>query len=136
MLAERDYRARVLLLEDELEIVSGEARTFAVEVHNLGNDHWPGGLDASPRIRVGYRWLARDGTPTREEGRTAIAAPLAPGARALVPLEVLGPARRGTREIEIDLIHEGERWFGWPVRARVEVRAPGGRARARRTSAV
>lgn len=135
-LAERDYRARVVLLEDDLEIVSGEARTFAVEVHNLGNDHWPGGLDAAPRIRVGYRWLGRDGKPTREQGRSAIPAPLPPGERALVPLEVLGPARRGTREIEIDLIHEGERWFGWPVRAQVDVRAPGGRARARRTSAV
>jgi len=136
VLAERDYRARVVLLEDDLKVVSGEPRTFAVEVHNLGNDHWPGGTDALPRIRVGYRWLGRDGRPSREEGRTPICAPVAPGARALVPLEVLGPARRGMREIEIDLIHEGERWFGWPVRARVEVRAPGGRARARRTSAV
>jgi len=136
VLAERDYRARVVLLDDELDIVSGESRTFAVEVHNLGNDHWPGGPDAAPRIRVGYRWLGRDASPTREEGRTPIPGPVAPGERALVPLEVLGPARRGTREIEIDLIHEGERWFGWPVRARIEVRAPGGRARAKRTSAV
>jgi len=136
VLAERDYRARVLLLDDELDIVAGETRTFAVEVHNLGNDHWPGGNDAAPRIRVGYRWLGRDGKPSREEGRTPISAPVAPGARALVPLEVRGPARRGMREIEIDLIHEGERWFGRPVRARVEVRAPGGRARAQRTSAV
>ena len=136
VLGERDYRARVVLLDDELCIVSGETRTFDVEVHNLGNDHWPGGLDAAPRIRLGYRWIGRDGTPSREGGRSAIPAPLAPGARALVALEVLGPARRGTREIEIDLIHEGEHWFGRSVRARVDVRAPGGRARARRTSAV
>ena len=136
VLAERDYRARVLLLDDELDIVSGEARTFAVEVHNLGTDHWPGGPDAAPRIRVGYRWLGRDGKPTREQGRTPIPGPVAPGARALVPLEVRGPARRGGREIEIDLVHEGERWFGRAVRARIEVRAPGGRARAKRTSAV
>ncbi len=136
VLAERDYRARVLLLDDELEIVSGESRTFAVEVHNLGNDHWAGGPDAAPRIRVGYRWLGRDGSPTREEGRTPLPGPVAPGERALVPLEVLGPARRGARDLEIDLIHEGERWFGWPVRARIDVRAPGGRARAKRTSAV
>ena len=136
MLGERDYRARVVLLDDELRIVSGEARTFDVEVHNLGNDRWPGGMDAAPRIRLGYRWLGSDGKPSQDGGRTAIPAPLAPGERALVPLEVLGPARRGTREIEIDLIHEGERWFGRSVRARVDVRAPGGRARARRTSAV
>ena len=135
-LAERDYRARVVLLDDELEIVSGESRTFAVEVHNLGNAHWPGGSDAAPRIRVGYRWLGRDSSPTREQGRTPLPGPVAPGERALVPLEVLGPARRGTREVEIDLIHEGERWFGRAVRARIEVRSPGGRARAKRTSAV
>lgn len=136
VLGERDYRARVVLLDDELDIVSGEARTFAVEVHNLGNNDWLGGPDAVPRIRVGYRWLGRDGKPTREEGRTPLPGPVAPGARVLVPLEVRGPARRGTREIEIDLVHEGARWFGWPVRARIEVRAPGGRARAKRTSAV
>jgi len=136
VLAERDYRARVVLLEDDLRLVSGEARTFDVEVHNLGNDHWPGGADAAPRIRVGYRWLGADGRVARDGGRTALPGPVAPGARALVPLEVLGPARRGASDIEIDLIHEGERWFGWPVRARVEVRAPGGRSRARRTSAV
>jgi hypothetical protein len=136
VLTERDYRARVLLLDDELEIVSGEARTFAVEVHNLSNAAWPGGPDAAPRIRVGYRWLGRDGRATGEEGRTPLPGPVAPGERALVPLEVLGPARRGVREIEIDLVHEGERWFGWPVRARIAVRAPAGRARAKRTSAV
>jgi hypothetical protein len=136
VLAERDYRARVLLLDDDLQIVSGEARTFAVEVHNLSNARWAGGRDAAPRIFVGYRWLGRDGSPTREEGRTPLPGPVAPGERALVPLEVLGPARRGGREIEIDLVHEGERWFGWPVRARIEVRAPAGRARAKRTSAV
>ncbi len=136
VLGERDYRARVVLLDDELDIVSGEARTFAVEVHNLGNNVWPWGPDAAPRIRVGYRWLGRDGKPTREEGRTPLPGPVGPGARVLVPLEVLGPARRGAREIEIDLVHEGARWFGWPVRARIEVRAPGGRARAKRTSAV
>lgn len=136
-LEERDYRARVVLLDDELRIVSGEARTFDVEVHNLGNDHWPGGeMDAAPRIRLGYRWLGSGRKPSRDTGRTPLPGPVAPGERALVPLEVIGPARRGMREIEIDLIHEGERWFGWPVRASIEVRAPAGRARAKRTSAV
>ncbi len=135
-LGEEAYDARLVLLDDDLRLVSGEWRTFDVEVHNCGSAHWPGGMQARPQIRLAYRWRGAGGAAPEEGARTGLPAPLAPGARAIVPLEVLGPARLGSREIEIDLVHEDVRWFGRPVRAAVDVRPPAGRARATRTSAV
>ena len=127
-LAEGDYRARIVLLDDDLRLVAGEWRTFDVEVCNLGSTRWPGGMDPRPQVRVAYRWIGAGGAG--EEGmRTAIGAPLAPGARAIVPLQVRGPAAPGTREIEIDLVDEHVRWFGCGVRTRIEVRTPAGPAR-------
>jgi hypothetical protein len=134
-LADGDYRASIELLEDDLRLVCGEARTFDVAVRNDGAASWPGGMDARPQVRLAYRW--HTGRGRTEEGlRTALPAPLEPGASVIVPLEVLGPERPGKREIEIDLVHEHVRWFGCAVRARVEVSGPSGSARATRTSAL
>ena len=134
VLGDDAYAGRLALLDDDLGLVCGEWRTFDVEVHNGGSEHWPGGMDARPQIRLAYRWRGAHGTVLREGARTPLPAPLAPGASAIVPLAVLGPPSPGAREIEIALVHEGVRWFG-EIRARVEVRAPAGDARATRTSA-
>lgn len=135
-LDEGAYDARLVLLDDDLRLVSGEWRTFDVEVHNRGSAHWPGGMEALPPIRLAYRWLGANGARLEEGARTGLPAPLAPGARALVPLEVLGPFPPGAHVIEIDLVHEDVRWFGRAIRARIDVRAPAGGARATRVSAV
>jgi hypothetical protein len=125
VLAEEDYDARVALLDDDLRLVAGEFRTFDVEVTNLGTTSWPGGMEPRPQVRVAYRWIGANGAS--EEGlRTPIGAPLAPGASAIVPVEVKGPATPGAQEIEIDLVHEHVRWFDRGVRAQIEVRAPAG----------
>lgn len=129
VLEDDDYDARVELLDDDLRLVAGEWRTFDVEVTNLGRTTWPGGMDPRPQIRLAYRWVGAAGD--LEDGmRTAIGAPLAPGASAIVPLEVRGPAKPGPCEIEIeieiDLVHEHVRWFERGVRAQIEVRAPAG----------
>ena len=130
------YDARLVLLDDDLQLVSGEWRTFDVEVHNRGSAHWPGGMDARPQIRLAYRWVGTDDEPLLEGARTPFPAPLAPGARAVVPLEVLGPSPAGAHVIEIDGVHEDVRWFGRAVRAEIDVRPPAGSARATRVSAV
>lgn len=130
-----EYDAALILLDDDLRLVSGEWRTFDVEVENRGGAVWPGGMDALPQIRLAYRWLA-DGQPAQEGLRTALPAPLAPGARAVVPLQVLGPSPPGERVMEIDVVHEDVRWFNRPIRARIDVRAPTGTATATRVSAV
>jgi len=130
-----DYDGELTLLDDDLRLVSGEWRTFDVEVRNRSSAHWPGGMDARPQIRLAYRWRSADGGPPQEGARTGLPAPLAPGACAIVPLEVLGPGSPGTHEIQIDLVHEDVRWFGRAIHARVEVRAPAGSARPARTPA-
>jgi hypothetical protein len=124
------YAATLTLLDDDLRLVTGEWRTFDVEVHNAGRAHWPGGMDAHPQIRLAYRWVGADGAVLAEGARTGLPAPLEPGARAVVPLEVRGPDTPGAREIEIDLVHEHVRWFGRGLRARIAVRAPLGAVRA------
>ena len=134
MLGDDAYEARLALLDDDLCLVCGEWRTFDVEVHNRGSEHWPGGMDAKPQIRLAYRWRGAHGTVLREGARTPLPAPLEPGASAIVPLAVLGPPSPGARQLEIGLIHEGVRWFA-EIRARVDVRAPAGGARPTRTSA-
>lgn len=126
-LGEADYRASLKLLDDDLRLVAREWRTFDVEVSNLGTSEWPGGLEARPQIRVGYRWVGRRGR-LKEGTQTCLGAPLRPGASAIVPLEVLGPPSVGRHEIEIDLVHEHMRWFGCAIRARIDVRAAAGGA--------
>jgi hypothetical protein len=126
-LDEGAYRARLELLDDDLTLVSGEARTFDVMVTNLGTAHWPGGLEARPQIRLSHRWLSGPGDAPLEGARTPLPAALSPGAQAVVPLQVLGPPQHGAREIEIDLVHEDVRWFGCGVRTQIAVRAPAGR---------
>ena len=119
------YHARLELLDDDLRVVSGETRTLDVEVRNLGDELWPGGMDAHPQIRLAYRWVGPDGE--RTEGlRGALGAPLKPGASTIVPLPVFGPDTAGVREIEIDVVHEHVRWFDCAVRARIDVRPPRG----------
>lgn len=127
-LREDAYRARLTLLDDDLRLVSGEWRTFDVEVENLGPEYWPGGMLAQPQIRVAYRWRGKDGE-LEERNRTGFGAPLPPGASAIVPVEVLGPDAVGPREIEIDLVHEDARWFQCGIHAVIDVRAPAGDAR-------
>lgn len=133
-IGEDAYRAELRLLDDDLRLVCGEWRTFDVEVRNAGAERWPGGMEQHPQIRLAYRWA--HATAPQEGMRTALPAPLEPGAGAVVPLQVLGPPRPGAREIEIDLVHEHVRWFGCGLRARVEVRAPRGGLRAARIAAV
>ena len=130
------YDAALRLLDDDLRLVSGEWRTFDVEVCNRGSAHWPGAMQPRPQIRLAYRWRGADGGPPQEGARTGLPAPLAPGASAVVPLEVRCPPAPGAQEIEIDLVHEDVRWFQRAIRARVDVRAPAGGARATRTSAL
>lgn len=113
-------RARLRLLDDDLHVTAGETRTFDVEVENLGDERWPGGLDAHPQIRVAYRWLEGG-----EEGlRTGFGAPVGPGERVLVPVEVLGPPTPGKHMLELDLVHEHVRWFGAGIRVTLTVESP------------
>jgi hypothetical protein len=97
-----------------------------VRVTNLGTETLPGLPVPDPPIRLSYRWLGRDGSVLVADGeRTFLPARLGPGESALVPMTVRTP-ERGAYVLEIDLVHEGVRWFGCPLRIALDVGEPQG----------
>lgn len=117
------YHAWLELLEDDLAMIAGQTRTIDVDVHNAGNEVWPGGPDRRPQIRVGYRWRDLQGAIAVADGsHTPIPSELRPGRSALVPAVVLAPAVPGPYVLELDLVNEGVRWFGLEHSVHVDVR--------------
>lgn len=124
------YHARLELPDDDLTMIAGQTRTIDVEVHNAGNEVWPGGPVRGPRIGVGYRWRDLQGTIAVPDGiHTPIPSELRPGRSALVPAVVIAPPVPGPYVLELDLVNEGVRWFGGEHGVRVDVR-PAGRGGA------
>jgi hypothetical protein len=94
-----------------------------IRIENRGPERFGWG-DVEPRVRLGYRWL--DGEDAGVEGpRTLLPADLLPGSSAVAPLRVLASTRPGRARIEVDLVHEGVRWFGAGASVTVEVDRPG-----------
>jgi hypothetical protein len=118
------YRAQITAASKDLRIVASSWRHFDLDVLNEGDETWPGGLEAHPLIRLTYRWRRPDNGVVVEQGvRTPLPAPLHPGERARVPLLVNAPVFGGPHRLEIDLVHEGVRWFGSPLELEVDVLA-------------
>jgi hypothetical protein len=117
---ESAYRARLTLLDDDLRVTAGETRTFDVDVENLSDTIWPGGLELEPQIRLAYR-----GADGRDGLRSGFGASVGPGERVLVPAAVHAPFQPGDWTIEFDLVHEHVRWFGVGIRATLSIGRPG-----------
>lgn len=120
-LPESAYRARIRSLVDSFQMVDGHPRTFDLEVTNLSDEAWPGGVDARPEIRIAYRWIDQDGAGV-EGLRTPFGKPVGPRESAIVPMLVQPPGSPGIHTIEIDVVHEHVRWFDCVLRADVAVR--------------
>jgi hypothetical protein len=101
----------------ELELRRAPARAEAGErfaVTLLVRNRAPRPL-ASPAVQIGTRW---DGVPG---GWSPLPSRVEPGVTELVLAVVEAPRRAGRHELELDLVHDGVRWFGASVRATVEV---------------
>lgn len=120
-----DYRAELELVDPDTALWPGEADELTVRVTNRGGRWWPGG-DATPAIRLGYRWRSSDGAVVRDDGgRGLFPSRVAPGEQVLVRLPVRVPADAGDALIlELDVVHELVRWFEQPVRIPVRLRSP------------
>ena len=122
-LAPDAYDVKIEVPDEELLLTEGTARELAVRLWNLGSEHFPWG-DWSPPVRLSYHWLDTSGRPVLVDGeRTLLPADLAPGGEAIVPLRVsAGELAPGAYILEIDLVHEGVRWFecGARVSATIE----------------
>lgn len=120
------YHARLELPDDDLAMIAGQTRTIDVEVHNAGNEVWPGGPERCPRIGVGYRWRDPQGKIVVPDGaHTPIPSELRPGHSTLVPAVVIAPAVPGPYTLELDLVNEGVRWFGGEHGVHIDVRPDG-----------
>ncbi len=129
---ERGYEIELSCLDDELALTVGRERTVDVAVRNLGPETFPWG-GGPPDIRAAYHWLDANGETVVFDGqRTALPANVGPGEEAVVPVRVVPPLRPGRYVLELDLVHEGVRWFERTTRVAAEVVAP---ARAVRTPA-
>jgi hypothetical protein len=111
------YRARLEPGEPP-EPVAGEVRQLDVRVTNGGETTWP--AEGYPEIRVAYRWRGREG----EGLRTPFPHDVAPGETVLLPVSFRAPDEPGRHVLELDVLHEGRRWFGAvaPVEVRVRPR--------------
>jgi Glycosyltransferase sugar-binding region containing DXD motif len=114
----------VRLLEPDLRMYAGEQRGLLVEVRNTGNERWPGGLEAEPRIRLSCRLDGQEGP------RTPLPAALDPSESGLAPVTVIAPDEPGSHELELDLVHEDVRWLGAGTSAELEVVSRGETERA------
>jgi hypothetical protein len=103
------YAAHVVASPTELRLRPEQAYAVHVRVSNEGDECWPWGLDLPPHIRIAYRWAGDDVPP---EGRVPFPHDVAPGTDCIAPVPFVAPARRGEYTLEIDVCHEGVRWFG------------------------
>jgi SAM-dependent methyltransferase len=85
--------------------------TLDVDVTNVSHVSWP--QQEFGAIKVGNHWLDQTGERTlqRDDGRTLLPETLPPGGTCRVPLTIKTPAAEGDYQCEVDLAHEGIRWF-------------------------
>jgi len=120
------YDVDITCLEDKPRFVAAQARELPVRFRNRGRESFPWG-DWSPPVRAAYHWLTPNGDAFIYEGhRTLLPSTLGPGREAIVPLHVVAPPEPGPYTLEMDLVHEGVRWFGCCARVSVTVEAPAG----------
>lgn len=124
---ESAYRARIEPREGTCVLAAGEQRHVFFRVANQGTELWPADLQERPQIRLAYRWLRPDGSVHVAEGpRSPFPRRVEPGERVLAPVHVDAPATPGEYVLEVDVVHEGARWFGCACRVPAQVKAPPG----------
>ncbi len=121
------YRASIELREPTLVLAPSEQRHVVMRVRNEGSERWPANLDERPLIRLSYHWRNADGSMHTLEGlRSAFPRTVNPGECVLAPLHVDAPAVTGEYVLEVDVVHEHERWFECSCRIQVTVEHPRG----------
>jgi SAM-dependent methyltransferase len=111
-MAEGAYHARIAVAAlPEERIEPGTAITLDVDVTNISGTAWL--QQQCGAIRLGNHWLDRTGERTlqRDDGRTLLPETMPPGLACRVPLTITTPAEAGDYVCELDLAHEGVRWF-------------------------
>jgi len=96
-------------------VPGGKKLQLRVLVRNASETIWPGCQPDAGKfeINLGSHWLNANGqVASKEEGRSALPADLAPGQEVTFNFEVEAPAEPGDYVLEIDMLQEGVSWFG------------------------
>jgi FkbM family methyltransferase len=113
MVSPNAYQASVTIPSPRPRLPVATHCGLDVVVRNLGDEHWPAAHVDSPPIRLGCRWLdAASSVQVAGEGRTGLPALVKPGEEAQVRLGFETPGQAGEYLLEVDVVHEGVRWFG------------------------
>jgi hypothetical protein len=106
------YRASFAPFEQDWRMLTGECRPIFFAIRNDGTARWPWGLDEPPLIRIAYRWLDANGEVVVPEApRSGFPSPVEAGETCITPVIVTAPESPGDFVLELDLVHEFERWF-------------------------
>jgi len=93
----------------------GLKETVRVSVRNVSDMSWPvlGRGDGNYRLHLGNHWLdARNNIAVNDDGRSILLHDLTPGEETEVPLTITAPASPGVYTLELDMVQEGNTWFG------------------------
>lgn len=113
----RGYDARLRVVDRPASVGSEATRLFDLEITNAGDWFWPAGS-----VRPGFRWLHPSGYDVGLEGTgEPLGTLVRPQGNVRVSLPVQAPAESGHFVLELDLFHEGRRWFGCPARIELTV---------------
>jgi len=103
--------ARLELLNPPSSVTPGGDVLLRVRLANVGNTRW----ETSPRggqVRLGVQLLTPDGTVvTRDYSRYDLPAPIDPGGRCELMLQIAPPPDMAAYQLKIDLVREGVSWF-------------------------
>ena len=111
-MADQAYQARIEVAAlPEQSIETGAAVTLDVDVTHVSQTTWS--QQQCGAIRLGNHWLDRTGERMlqRDDGRTLLPETMPPGLACRVPLTITAPGAAGKYVCELDLAHEGVRWF-------------------------
>jgi SAM-dependent methyltransferase len=105
-------RARIVPGYRYLEAKPGSSAVLPVRLTNIGTATWnPGSLPGA--VALGAHLAEPDGRVLeRGLARAALPRPLSPGQETEATLTFLAPTRPGVFLLELDLVREGEHWFG------------------------
>jgi SAM-dependent methyltransferase len=105
-------RARLALTPEFLEARPGAPASLGVRAANLGTAAWPAEA-ASGRVALGMHLLDVHGrTLDRDFARCALPRNVGPGETVEATFQFAAPAVPGVFVLEVDLVREGEHWFG------------------------
>lgn len=116
------YRAEISPLERDRRMRAGERRPMHMRVTNRGTTIWPWDPDFGPAIKLSYHVRDSRGTTVITDGpRALFPCVVEPDDEVVVPLDVVAPIRPGSYTLEVDVVHEGVRWFGAACDVPIEV---------------